>query len=133
MLNDTITLSYSDDGTVAASDHVFNKRAHERSAAEYRSAASVANATLPEDSILLSVTEAKATANFYGTRRANVTTRRGYTLANPLGEALYPAVIKTNFSFPVGMSVAEQRREINKHISFIASEYGIRLITTLET
>lgn len=133
MLNDTITLSYSEDGLAAASNHAFNKRAHERLAAEYRSAASVANATLPEDSILLAVTEAKATANFYGTRRANVTTRRGYTLANPTGEALYPAVIKTSFSFPVGMTIAEQRREINKHVAFIASEFGVRLITTLET
>lgn len=133
MLDSIITLSYSNDGTAAATDHAFNKRAHERGSAEYRSAASIADALAPEDSILLSITEAKATSNFYGTRRSNVTTRRAYTLTNPLGTAVYPAVIKSNVSFPVGMTIAEQRREMNKHIAFLASEFGIRLITTLET
>lgn len=134
MLSEIITLSFSNDGTVAATDHVYKKRAHELDTAMYRTAASIADPTAPEDSISLSVTEAKATSSFYGTRRVNVTTREGKAVAVPGGStAVYPLVSKLNFSFPVGATAADIKRQLRRISAFLLTAEAEALCCSLET
>lgn len=107
MLDSSITLSYSEDGVAPASDHVFNKRAHETLTAQYRHSAVIADNSLPKHRIDYTVKEPVQTAAFYGTRRSYINLRRELSVPLPTGvEAIKPVVIKVETSIPVGVSGA---------------------------
>lgn len=133
MLDENVSLSFSNDGIVAATEKVFKKRAHESESALYRESTVIADPALPEHRFSLGVTPAKATNNFYGTRRISVNYRHERTVAIPGGTAKFPVVYKIEVSVPVGVSGAEAEYDLGCFRAFVNHDVFKRLVKTLET
>lgn len=120
MLNETITLSFSDDGVATATNHVFKKKTHADSDALYRNETTILAPELPCDQIQLFIEEARATSTFYGTRRNRVTIRQESEKPTPTGEKLLPIVFKVESSIPIGYTAAEITGFNNKLLALLA-------------
>lgn len=134
MLDETISLSFSDDGVAAASAKTYKKRAHEDKTALYRENSTISDPGLPENRFLLGITEAKATKDYNGTRRASVKYRHMRTVALPLGgTGARPCCINVDISFPVGCTSADLEYDINAFAAFVNHSIFKRLAKTQET
>lgn len=134
MLDETISLSFSDDGVVAATAKVFKKRAHEVDSAIYRYNDVIADPSKPDFRISLGVTDPKATNNFYGTRRATVNIRHDREVPIPGGgTGKFPVVFKIEASIPVGVPLANMEYDFGALRAFINSDICKRLTLTQET
>lgn len=133
MLDETISLSFSNDGIVAATAKTFKKRAHEDKVALYRESSVIDDPGLPDNRISLAIVPAKATANFYGTRRTTVNLRHERDIAIPGGTAKYPVVFKVEVSIPIGVTGAQIEYDLGEFRSFVAHDVFKRLIKTQET
>lgn len=133
MLDSTFSISFSTDGVAAATAQQFTKRAHEVSVAQYRKDSVIADPTLGEYKFTLGVAEAKATANFYGTRRFSVNMRHEYDIAVPGGTGKFPLVLKMEGSLPVGVTSNQTESDIQAFIAFLNHALFRRLAKTLET
>lgn len=133
MLDETVVLSYSDDGVVAASNKSFKKRAHETLSAQYRNEAVILDPSLGDHSIRLSITEPKATKDFYGTRRVSVNLRHERSTTQPNGTQNFPVVFKIEASMPVGVSASNIEGDIGFLRAFVAHDVFKRLVKSLET
>jgi hypothetical protein len=82
------------------------------------------SANLPEarDEFRLYRTYAKANGNFKGVKKSAAKTTTDYSVLAVDGVATLtsPSIIKTEFSFPVGMTEAEQILERQKHIALLS-------------
>lgn len=134
MLDETVTLTYSNDGVVAATDHVFKKRAHETDSAAYRNITVINDPSLPDHSFRLAITEPKATKDYYGTRRSSVNLRHEHLISVPTGgEAKLPVVAKIDLSIPVGVQGGSIEGFIGCFRSFVNHDIFKRLVKSLET
>lgn len=133
MLDSQIILSYSNDGVAVATNHVYDKRAHERLKAEYRAATVVTDPALPDERISITVTEPKPSSTSYGTRRIYFNVRQEYDVETPNGTSRQAAVVKIEGSFPVGVTGAELEGIIGKVRAFVAHDVFKRAAKTLET
>lgn len=133
MLDETIILSFSDDGVVPASAKTLKKRAHENLSALYRNSVTIDDPGLPEERFLLGINPAKATANFYGTRRTTVNYRHNRTVPVPGGTSVYPVVFKVEVSIPIGVSAAQIEYDLGAFRAFVAHDVFKRLVKTQET
>lgn len=134
MLDENVTLSYSDDGIAAATAKVFRKRAHEVNRAEYRNVTVINDPSLPDHRFVISTTDPKTTKDFYGTRRVGVNLRRESSVPIPNGEeSRMPCVFKFEASIPVGVDGAEIEGDIAWIRAFINHDVFKRVVKTLET
>lgn len=133
MLDSQIILSFSNDGVAAATNHIYDKRAHERLKAEYRAATVVADPSLPDERFTVTVTEPKPSNVSYGTRRTYFNVRQEYDVETPGGVARQAAVVKIETSFPVGVTAAELEGIIGKVRALINHDIFKRAAKTLET
>lgn len=133
MLDETIVLSYSNDGVVAAVNHSFKKRAHETLTAQYRSETVILDPSLGDHSIKLNITEPKATKDFYGTRRTYANLRHDHSTTQPNGVQNYPIVFKIEVSAPVGVTAADLEGDIGFFRAFVAHDVFKRFVKSLET
>lgn len=133
MLPEIVTLSFSDDGAVAASTKTYKKRAHENTSALYRDSVTIDDPGLPENRFQLGIVPARATASFYGTRRSTVNYRHNRTVAVPGGTAVYPVVFKVEVSIPIGVSATQIEYDLGAFRAFVAHEVFLRLVKTQET
>lgn len=133
MLDAQVSLSYSDDGVVAATAKTFDKRAHEKNTAVYRRSTVIADPSLPDHRITLTTTEAKASSTFYGTRRAVFNVRTEKDIAVPNGTSRYPVVLKVESSIPVGVSAADIEGIVACFRALVAHDIFKRAVKTLET
>lgn len=135
MLPETIDLSFSEDGVAAATTKSFIKRAHEINRAEYRNLTTVNDPALPAHGFMVRITDPKATKDFYGTRRVNISLRRERLIPVPSGstEVKHVAVYKIEASIPVGIEAAEIEGDVAWIRAYINSDVFKRSVKTLET
>lgn len=135
MLEENVTLTYSEDGVAAATAKVFQKRAHEVHRAEYRNTTVVVDPALPDHRFVITTTDPKPTKDFYGTRRIAMNLRRERTVPTPIGstEVKMPAVYKFEASIPVGIEAAEIEGDIAWIRALINHDVFKRSVKTLET
>lgn len=133
MLDESITLSFSEDGVAAATDHVFKKKAHELNSALYRSEQVILDPGLPDQRIAIMTEEPKPNAAYYGTRRTRVNQRHNYEISTPTGTGMYPVVFKFESSIPVGISGSEIMYELGQFNALILHDIFTRLVRTQET
>lgn len=133
MLDSTIGMSYTTDGTSGPVTVAYTKRAHEVNSAMYRKDAVIADPGLPDHKIQLSTVEAKATGTFYGTRRATWNVRHEAVIPVPGGTAKFPIIFKGECSVPVGVTANEIESEVACFRAFVNHDIFKRLTKSLET
>lgn len=133
MLDELVSLSFSDDGVAAATTKVYKKRAHEAESAIYREDTVINDPALPDNRFTLSTTQPKATNVFYGTRRISVNFRHERVIPIPGGTGKFPVVVKCEFSIPVGVSGADIEYDLGAFRAFIMHDIAKRLVKTMET
>lgn len=108
MLENTLTLNFSVDGTSAAVDVVFEKTANESENSTYKETSTVDDPSKPAHFIFFEPTAPKQTKSSYGVRREVVKVRREYMVATPLGvDVKTPALMTVNFSIPATLPLTD--------------------------
>lgn len=121
MLTD-ITLTYSDDGVAAASDHVYVKDASRDGVGYFENELHIQNSVPGRNDIKLVLTRPKITGTYYGNYRHTATLGQTYDVETPVGVQLKDAVIKVEASVPVGVNSAEKGELLRRFRSFIACD-----------
>lgn len=121
MLPETITLSFSDDGTVAASNHTYEKKTHDAAVALYNNQVVVLDPSLPPENMTLKIFEAKASSQFYGTRKYLAKFRKEKMCDTPTGEKLLPIIFEINISVPIGFTTADMAYSLGWVKSMLAN------------
>lgn len=133
MLDELVSLSFSDDGVAAATTKLYKKRAHEAESAIYRENTVINDPSLPDNRFTLSTTQPKATNVFYGTRRISINYRHERVVPIPGGTGKFPVVAKCDFSIPVGVSGSDIEYDFGAFCAFLLHDVAKRLVKTMET
>lgn len=138
MLENTITLSYVDEGASVASDHAFSRNGFPttpkgQSYGDYASDAWKEDPALTEEWFTLVPTAPKESSNFYGTRRGHMAIYRKVSVAAPLGtNTTAVANIHLNSSIPVGMTGDQIEEFVRMALSLFSSDSALNHIKSSE-
>lgn len=113
MLANTITVTYSNDGTAAAVAHEFTRKSATERKSQYNTTVSMNDPSLPREQIVTNVTEPKPNAQSYGVRRADVAFTRDALCNTPSGgQKLCPIVIHVTTSLPQGLVTGTEAKRV---------------------
>lgn len=121
MLSELITLSFSNDGVAAPVNHIYEKRTHDSEIAVYNNQSTIVDPSLPVESMTIRQFPAKASKDFYGTRKFSLKMRKEALGDTPNGEVLMPRILEVTGSSPVVFTVAELTYMLNWCRSMLAN------------
>jgi len=119
MLNEIITLDFTEEDGVTATSSEYKKRSNDGGILLYKESSVILDDSLPRREFVLKAIEPKPVANHYGTYRNMLTMRRDFLLPTPQGESILPALFKVEASAPKGLTPAQKTQFIKEFISLM--------------
>jgi hypothetical protein len=104
MLDSLWTIPITEPDGVTPLNKIYEKETDDASVAKYFLSLTIDDPTLPPDFITLKKVNAKASADFYGTKRFFATVRTESIIPQPTGDRLTPMITYINGTRPLGFS-----------------------------
>jgi len=122
MIN-TLTLSYSEDGVAAATDHNYSKETYLKNRAELFCDEWEAVGGVGRNDIILIKAPATPSKSSFGVERLDINMGQAVTVPNPQGATnAAVATSKTCFSLPDGITPAERLEFYNRFVALASSD-----------